>query len=331
MAAIVRLKRRRNEEPVEALLLSCKKRKEDGIQSHETGFPLDTTSNIQETLKFAGTISPKETEISKHIRAAIRKEKLSKEYKQHGQQVSIPEMSQRTRVGRQTTSRENRYKVVCSHRELELDKLDSNVTENGGQGDAGAKNEDTGASSNSKVFLLYDVEKESMATTSDAKYEPKVKSDLSEITCNSVPLIREKREDEDFVYDLYYTNSGSLDFQALQSALTIQALYDDLVYDDDRFADDDEVYDDDDDSNDEGNWRNDYPDEDPGFINNQDLESNMLDLNNETFNVDSLSSLMTSRCNVGFGEDDDDDLSGYEAYKRRVERELLRDYLQDNS
>jgi len=51
MAAVVRLKRRCDEEPLEAVLLACKRKKTEG--------DLETTKNespFQTILKFAGTV-----------------------------------------------------------------------------------------------------------------------------------------------------------------------------------------------------------------------------------------------------------------------------------
>ena len=101
----------------------------------------------------------------------------------------------------------------------------------------------------------------------------------SEITCNGVSLVREKvstdskEDEENYVYDIYYVNSGRFDFRELENDLTVEALFQDqMVYDEYRASECTEVYDDDDDSNDEDNWRNDYPDEDPRFFENEDIE-----------------------------------------------------------
>ena len=92
-------------------------------------------------------------------------------------------------------------------------------------------------------------------------------------------LIREKasteltEDEEDYVYDIYYMNSGKFDFHELESDLTVEAMYQDMmVYDEYRASECTEAYEYDDDSNDEDNWRNDYPDEDPKFFENEDTE-----------------------------------------------------------
>ena len=95
------------------------------------------------------------------------------------------------------------------------------------------------------------------------------------ILCNGVPLekevISERDSDESYVYDLYYTNSRDFDFRLLENDLTVEAFGQDY-----RTTEEDELGvggggEEDEDSNDEGNWRNDYPDDDPGFIDNHDL------------------------------------------------------------
>lgn len=52
MATIVRVKRRRNEEPAEVLLVSCKKPKNETVSPEEEKEP-------QDVLKFAGTLTTK--------------------------------------------------------------------------------------------------------------------------------------------------------------------------------------------------------------------------------------------------------------------------------
>ena len=53
----------------------------------------------------------------------------------------------------------------------------------------------------------------------------------------------------------------------------MQAYDDELIFADDRNFTNEEIYEDEDDSNDEDNWRNDYPDEDPHFYENEDAEN----------------------------------------------------------
>lgn len=71
---------------------------------------------------------------------------------------------------------------------------------------------------------------------------------------------------------MYYTNNQEFNFKALESDLKIQLYDDELIFADDRNFTNEEIYEDEDDSNDEDNWRNDYPDEDPHFYENEDAE-----------------------------------------------------------
>ena len=67
-------------------------------------------------------------------------------------------------------------------------------------------------------------------------------------------------------------NRRDIDLRTLDNVLNIEALADDVNFDQYRQPEELEVYDDEDDSNDEDNWRNDYPDEDPKFFENRDVD-----------------------------------------------------------
>ena len=84
-------------------------------------------------------------------------------------------------------------------------------------------------------------------------------------------VTEEESADENYVYDLYYMNRPDFDFRALENIIAIEAFNEELMYDEYRGGDT-EICDDDDDSNDEDNWRNDYPDEDPRFFENQEFD-----------------------------------------------------------
>lgn len=95
------------------------------------------------------------------------------------------------------------------------------------------------------------------------------------VTCNSEQMVHEQVQpdrQEDYVYDLYYTNSRDFNLQILESSLSIHSLSADNFEYANNEEEDDEVYEDEDDENEEGNWRNEYPDEDPRFFENEDLD-----------------------------------------------------------
>ncbi|XP_033753973.1 probable RNA polymerase II nuclear localization protein SLC7A6OS [Pecten maximus] len=347
MATIVRVKRRRAEEPVENILVSCKRRKND-----------EEDNSLQSSLKFAGTTKSRD-DVSKHIRDAIRKEKLQKEYKQHHVDIAY-----NARQNHRQQVKAARFKVTSSFRALALDNLDladdETDFENKENQKPSSEEDDKGSSAvvnksesdasdnqaaSSSVFQLIDVEAPGGAGAVRS-YESLIQESQSSsgITCNSVPLVREQvpqTQDEDYVYDLYFTNNRDFSFKLLESALTIEAFGDDLVYEDMPHQEEEHVYEEEDDSNDEDNWRNDYPDEDPHFLDNQ-LETDFFyggDVIERQAFADTgdagLAEWMHTRCNI----EDDDELSSedensayfgeplnasssYNSYHRKVQREM---------
>lgn len=127
----------------------------------------------------------------------------------------------------------------------------------------------TASDSSGAVIQVYDVEQDSAAARgSDNQPLSQSSGTGSGITLNGESLVSHRvpeAAESNYVYDLYYINSNGqqYDFRDLENILSIEALHDELVYENDRQEECNDVYDDDDDSNDEDNWRNDYPDEDP--------------------------------------------------------------------
>lgn len=98
-----------------------------------------------------------------------------------------------------------------------------------------------------------------------------------------------------FTYDLYFSELEMQDFRSLEEILYIEAMHDDLAMQADREEVCEEVYDDEDDSNDESNWRNDYPDEDPHF-----LENNVAYVHNNGKEISSI--FLYSQLQLGVNE-----------------------------
>jgi hypothetical protein len=105
MSAVIRLKRHIDEEPYNAFVLNCKKRKVDGQCTREE------TSTV---LKFAGTVS-QDTDINAHINRITKdeaKEILSKTHR-----------SDLTEKGRQESrahAQSSRFKIVNCSRNLDV-------------------------------------------------------------------------------------------------------------------------------------------------------------------------------------------------------------------
>ena len=61
------------------------------------------------------------TSVTKHIRDAIRKDKLQEEYKRHSY---LPDISAKARQAKQQAAAKSRYTVIAKKRAIELDGLD---------------------------------------------------------------------------------------------------------------------------------------------------------------------------------------------------------------
>ncbi|XP_013419662.1 probable RNA polymerase II nuclear localization protein SLC7A6OS [Lingula anatina] len=267
MATIVRVKRRRHDDPLDSLVLACKKPKR---VSQPLGVDDDDDEEVKSIFSFAGTVQKKNEPVSRHVKEAIRKKKLEKEYKQHS-----TDFLKSARRKQKDVIKNNRFKVTAGHRSMDLNNLDvaDDQTSHGACKGTEVEQKDTGLNDTSfekwtqKCYQIYDLEEEEEEDASKEKQAEAISSQ-SAVACNGVPMIREKipqsePQDTDFVYDIYYSNCADFDFRSLENLLTVEAYGEEYVYDDYREPMDREIYEDEDDSNEEDNWRNDYPDEDP--------------------------------------------------------------------
>lgn len=306
MAAIVRLKRRITDEPIEKILVSCcKKQKcENGSEKQSENLEENITTQV---LKFAGTVPDKNEEISKHIKNAIRKEKLAKEYKRH---INC-DISAQNRVIKKISSNKNRYNIVSQFRAKQLDKIDEIADE---EAEANKKDDKTkeaeGSEKSEKLFCLYDMEQEYITQNQSPE------EDI--VTCNSVPMIKEKvtlpmnEVDKTYVYDLYYINQPHFNYSWLENIPYVDVYKQDELFINDQYSDSEDIYeDDDDDSNDENNWRNDYPDEDPHFYDPEEDDEDDDDASKDEFNAansddDDYLAAKLERCFLGNDDEDYD-------------------------
>ncbi|CAG9825301.1 unnamed protein product [Phaedon cochleariae] len=104
MTAVVRIKRPLNEDPLDALILNCKRRKlESKSESIEDGLQLSST-----VLKFAGTLQ-KEDDILPHLKTKYLDgvEELKTKFKKH-----VVSLNEKLRNEHQDNSKSNRFKIV---------------------------------------------------------------------------------------------------------------------------------------------------------------------------------------------------------------------------
>ncbi|XP_010192625.1 PREDICTED: probable RNA polymerase II nuclear localization protein SLC7A6OS, partial [Mesitornis unicolor] len=197
---------------------------------------------------------------------------------------SAQRIIQELRSSKQAKRKENRYRVIASHRpscaetvtpvingEASIDghRSDSEATEDASQKENGAVDKGSDCCGQ---FQLFDIvqEEEVVGDSSVTAANPQQKSDPDVILCNSVEMIRERlnisedgkkehlEKEDEYVYDIYYMETSTPGW--IQNILSVQSYQEEYeLIDDDHVPG--EIYEDEDDENDENNWRNDYPDE----------------------------------------------------------------------
>lgn len=290
MAAILRVKRRCDEDPHEALLISCKRQKQDETAENKS---LSYTALLQ----FAGTINTQEEDVAQHVLKKSKKP-IPKTSKKH-----VTNILEKLRAQSKQTSQENRFKVVNCFRALstaDTEDKKSQITEAA----------ESGEKEGSQIITVVDIEKNPLERNKDHT--------------TSSEIAEPSSEDKNYVYDLYYTEKIDFDDMLLDTQLSVHPMETELVYDVDEEDDDkSQLEDEDSDSNDENNWRNDYPDSD-NSINEEDM---MLAMQMDDMNIDNELSSDGGEEDYIYSKDaDPKDIrlygSSYAHYKRRMMTEL---------
>ncbi|XP_016041313.1 probable RNA polymerase II nuclear localization protein SLC7A6OS [Erinaceus europaeus] len=243
--AFLRVKRKRCEEPVEALVLACKR-----FRSNEEQSPASKDLEVaaeKNVFQLVATVCSKEEPVQPLLRAARRPS-------QGSQQRILSAL----RASARNTRQKSRYRVVSSHRPLGATAA-GDLEPEAAPGDPGT------AADN--AFQLFELVREEEDPEADKTSDPDV------ILCNSVELIRERlnvsedrqraehqeKHKDDYVYDIYYLEMTTPGW--IENILSVQPYCQEweLVNDDQQPEDD--IYDDEDDENNENNWRNEYPEE----------------------------------------------------------------------
>ncbi|ENN79525.1 probable RNA polymerase II nuclear localization protein SLC7A6OS [Dendroctonus ponderosae] len=147
MAAVVRIKRRLDEDPLETLVLNCKRRKTNGSDEAQQ-------QDLSAVLRLAGTSQKEEnieTLLRKH-RLPDRNE-LKEQYKKHPVNISA-----KNRCDSQEASKNSRYKVVnCFRRQLVDQETSPELAVEG---------------SSSSEVTVFDIETETSRPPVEANAEP---------------------------------------------------------------------------------------------------------------------------------------------------------------
>ncbi|XP_065589354.1 probable RNA polymerase II nuclear localization protein SLC7A6OS [Cyrtonyx montezumae] len=287
-AAVLRVQRKRGgAEPAEALLLACKRLRAEPGQA----------APVEEgVFKLVATVSSKNEPIHKYIQEGISRDKAVQSLRPS--LGSTQRIAQELRCSKQLRRKENRYRIVASHRPgsgTALPLTDSEAASDGGRlapaaaGDA--SQEESGAAEESSdcsgKFQLFDIVQEEAAVEVTATQKT---GDPDVILCNAVEMIRERLnvsedhkkvehcEKDEYVYDIYCMETSAPGW--IQNILSVQPYKEEYeLVDDDQVPA--EIYEDEDDENDEDNWRNDYPDEDEFLAEEDDEEKDSEESSSE--------------------------------------------------
>ncbi|XP_022084137.1 probable RNA polymerase II nuclear localization protein SLC7A6OS isoform X2 [Acanthaster planci] len=287
MTTVLRVRRKRTNDPAESLVFSCSKkaRTTDGESTGGSASASKTSASVgyatddeKKVFKFAGTVGKKDEPIAQQIEEAIKKATQkpaitsSKPTKSITKSKSSKSKSrEKSRSIQQKVSQTRRFQILSSHRGIDLTELDT-LSKN-----PPAKKTAPVKRTPSKLKLWNRMKKAAPATDTSVEDEAKklfclydVAQDEGVPTTNGQSqMVREKlvlddqAKESDYVYDLYYIEDGQLDMNgALAMGGADQELF--LEYlvsqEEEEFE---ETYDDDSDSNDENNWRNEYPEDEP--------------------------------------------------------------------
>lgn len=115
MAAVIRLKRRVDEDPLNAFVLNCKRQRTDGVEeadvaSTTAGAGTGETSTV---LKFAGTFT-KADNIPAHLQSRLSKE----DAREAISRVHRPTIASRNRLASRQTTQNSRFRIVNCTRSL---------------------------------------------------------------------------------------------------------------------------------------------------------------------------------------------------------------------
>ncbi|KAH8377638.1 hypothetical protein KR093_006355 [Drosophila rubida] len=263
MPAVVRIKRRIDEEPHTAFVLNGKRRR---VQNDENA-PATTTTNTenkeelsQVLLKFAGTLDKQDDSATKQFAAARLNKEAAKElvcHQTNDPAIATAQRRDRQRQETQQTSREQRYRVVnCLRTTLQEDAEDAPDA----SAICGAQ---AAITTDNREITIVDIE-----ASQQQEQQP-------EPTMQAQQLQQPADSDVGYVYDLYVpeneTEASYVDMMD-DNYLSLRPV-DEIVWEDCYNDGDDDC--DSDDSNQENYYTNDYPDDDEQGASDDELRRKM--------------------------------------------------------
>lgn len=176
MAAVIRLKRRVDEDPLNAFVLNCKRQR---VCSESSQQPDPSTTNGNDcpsaetstVLKFAGTFENAEN-IPAHLQQRLTKE----EAKDVISRVHRPNIASRNRSAHRQTAQNNRFRVVNCTRSFSYDEAAEGTT-------------------------IVDVERDVAAVPTSSKSD--------DPPCSSSSTAAAAVQEQNYVYDLYVADESA--------------------------------------------------------------------------------------------------------------------------
>ncbi|XP_031550122.1 probable RNA polymerase II nuclear localization protein SLC7A6OS [Actinia tenebrosa] len=336
---VLRVKRKRTDDPVEALVVShvipAKKAHLTDEEPEDKSKTTDKSGNVKvdQLFRFLGTCNEDDSTKSKDILKNIKTKPISHGNPKKGAKGITEQLQKKQREAKKESHSDARFKILSNNRydnEPTSSNKDSNANKKPEVSELKRTSSDDSADSADdevrRLFKVYDVirdeenKKSGQASASTTSSKPSEPEDTNVILCNSVKMIREKLAvsegsrpvniaEKGYVYDFYYAPSSQND---LGDILEITGVNNDLFLEtiDREFE---EMFDDEDDSNDENNWRNDYPDEGLWSSDDEDSKTKTRQCLDEDFGFD-MDDDPTKYHKQAFGEDlssDDDELDYY--------------------
>ncbi|XP_065893569.1 probable RNA polymerase II nuclear localization protein SLC7A6OS [Dysidea avara] len=271
VSVVLRVKRKREEDSLDALVISHNKLQKLDVASG------DDQRKQRSVFCLAATTSTEKEQNHEAILEHIRKSQV----KQNPlSRLSLTDRQFQRREQHKVESANKRFKLVSKLRSLPEEKALEDKADNDLQSTPPEqqqssldhktslliKSNDDG-SSNIKEYLkqmiqFYDIEQQESSDTEDDS--PKCVRTQSVITCNGSEMVREKCASNgtgEYLYDWYYASHCTMEDVNNFNWDSITSYGSELVHDIIGDSDEDFFCDDEDDENDESNWRNDYPDE----------------------------------------------------------------------
>ena len=183
---LLRLKRRKNEDPSDVLVLSSKKRKTESDSS-------DGESEIK-ILKLAATIDAKDSglKLTETVNNILSKknypnfEELKEKYKKSVSSPSSKSVSFEVKNKISCSRTDHRYRLVAQKRSLKVEDLEDWPDDE--PEIKAPKSDEATPDKDKELFHLFDVVSDADTKNSDDKCD---KPDTEKISCNGVEMIRE--------------------------------------------------------------------------------------------------------------------------------------------